>query len=86
MTVHFLDDHPGTEEEAKIRMFQENKKIEMNQKEFQNFPGQLDALNDDNNGEMEVSWQCKVCGEELQNKIVMEKHVNVHFTEEYKTC
>ena len=64
----------------------ENKKIEINKNEFQNLPGQLDTLNEDMNSEMEVNWQCKVCGEELQNKIIMEKHVNVHFTEEYKTC
>ena len=86
MTAHFLDNHQGTKEEAEIKMFQENKKIEMNKKEFKNFLGQHDTLNEDMNSEMEVSWQCKVCGEELQNKIVMEKHVNEHFSEEYQTC
>ena len=65
-------------------MFQDNKQIEWKQKELQSFqlepPEKLDTLLEDMINEMEDSWQCKVCGEELQDKVIMGKHVNDHIT------
>ena len=90
MTAHFLEDHQGTEEEAKIKMFMDNNKITKKLKEFESIklklPERLDTLHEDMINEMEDSWQCKVCGEEFQDKILMGKHVTVHFEEEYKQC
>ena len=46
MTAHFLDDHPGTEQEVEIKMFEDNKKLNKKLKKVESLPKQLDTHED----------------------------------------